>query len=346
MIGFNNDYSSIAHERILKKLIEMKDIQVGGYGEDEYCDEARQIIRGLIGNENAAVHFLVGGTQANLTVISTVLRPHQCAVCASTGHINAHETGAIEATGHKVMGIAAKDGKLTAQMIKNVHDAHWRDETHEHIAQPKLVYISQSTEIGTVYTKRDLEEIYKTCKECNMYLFVDGARLSYALASDGCDMDIKFLAANSDVFYIGGTKCGTMFGEAVVITNDALKEDFRYIIKQRGGMFAKGWLMGVQFSELLKDGLYFELADKADKLAKRIKEAALEAGYSLYAESPTNQQFIIFPDEVIERLSKKYTFAYQERIDDTHSAVRICTSWATKEEDAEELIRDIKAIEQ
>lgn len=341
MIRFNNDYSEVGHERILKKLANISGTQVCGYGEDEYCREAADIIRNLIGKTDADVHFLVGGTQANLTVISAALRPHQCALCAETGHINVHETGAIEAVGHKCMAIKTKDGKLTAEMVRRVHKDHWADGSHEHIAQPKLVYISNSTEIGTIYKKAELEELYRACRECGLYLFMDGARLGYALESSENDLDLKTIADNCDVFYIGGTKGGAMFGEAVVIMNEALKEDFRYIIKQKGGMLAKGWLLGIQFSELLRDGLYFELAQHADRLADKIKDAVKETGYPFYSESPTNQQFVIFPDSLIEKLSEKYVLSYQERIDESHSAVRICTSWATKEENVDMLIKDI-----
>ncbi|MCD8036344.1 MAG: aminotransferase class V-fold PLP-dependent enzyme [Clostridiales bacterium] len=342
MIRFNNDYSEICHERILKRMSELSDTQVGGYGLDEYCDEARGIIKNLIGQDNADVHFLVGGTQANMTVIASVLRPHQCAVCASSGHINVHETGAVESTGHKVMSIPTENGKLTGDIVRNIHVAHWADFSHEHIAQPKLVYISDSTEIGTIYKKDELIDIYAACRDCGMYLFLDGARLGYALACEENDLDIKTIAENTDVFYIGGTKCGAMFGEAVVILNDDLKEDFRYIIKQKGGMLAKGWLLGIQFTELLKDGLYFELAKHADDMALKINKAVRESGYFFYSESPANQQFVIFPDSLLEKLNEKYVFEYQARVDETHSAERICTSWATKEENVDMLIADIK----
>lgn len=344
MIRFNNDYSEICHDRILEKISQIKDSQFCGYGEDECCAEAAEIIKNLTGRQDADVHFIVGGTQTNLIVITAALRPHQCAVCADTGHINVHETGAIEATGHKVYAVASDDGKITADDVRKVYKKHWEDGSHEHIAQPKLVYISDSTEIGTIYNKNELEEIYKACKECGMYLFVDGARLGYALSSPENDIDIKTLANNCDVFYIGGTKGGAMFGEAVVILNDALKEDFRYIIKQRGAMLAKGWFLGIQFSELLKDGLYFELAKNADRLAYKIKDALKEAGFKMFAQSPTNQQFVILPDDVLEKLSEKYVFSYQERYDETSSVVRICTSWATKEENVDKLIEDIISL--
>ena len=344
MIRFNNDYSETCHENILKRLADISGGQFAGYGEDEICAEAADIIRKLTGKPEADVHFLVGGTQTNLIVIASVLRPYQCAVCAVTGHINVHETGAVEATGHKVIGIESENGKITAGDVREAHRLHWQDDSHEHIAQPKLVYISQPTETGTVYRRDELAELYAACRECGMYLFIDGARLGYGLESPECDMDIKFLADNCDVFYIGGTKGGAMFGEAVVILNGSLKEDFRYMIKQRGGMLAKGWLLGAQFSELLRDGLYFRLAKKADEQAARIRDAFLEAGYPSYAQSPTNQQFFILPGEVYEKLSEKYVFSRQETLQDGRVVIRICTSWATKDGDVEELITDIKNI--
>lgn len=342
MIRFNNDYSEGAHENIIRKLSEINLTQICGYGEDEYCKEAANIIKTLCNKPNADVHFLVGGTQTNLTVISLALRPYQCAVSASTGHINVHDAGAIEATGHKVYSIDTDDGKLTAEMIKSVYYNHWNDETHEHIAQPKLIYISNPTEIGTIYSKRELADIYKTCQECGFYLYIDGARLAYALGSEKNDLDFETLSSNCDIFYIGGTKCGALFGEAVVILNNSLKEDFRYMIKQKGGMLAKGWLLGLQFTELLKGNLYIDLAKNADRLAAKIKQAFIKEGYQLYSESYTNQQFFIIPDVLIEKLNKKYTFAYQQRYDSIHSVIRICTGWATTEENVDSLINDIK----
>lgn len=342
MIRFNNDYNRGAHETIIKKIAETNSYQICSYGEDEYCKEASNIIKNLCKKPSADVHFLVGGTQTNLTVISSALKPYQCVVSASTGHINGHETGAIEATGHKVYAIDTEDGKLTASMVQAAYNDHWNDENHEHIAQPKLVYISNPTETGTIYSKNELESLYTVCRQCGLYLYIDGARLSYGLASEKNDLDFESIASNCDVFYIGGTKCGALFGEAVVILNDSLKEDFRYIIKQKGGLLAKGWLLGIQFTELLKDGLYIKLAENADRLAAKIKEAVLKEGYMLYSQSYTNQQFIIFPDDLIEKLKNKYTISYQQKYDSTHSVIRICTDWATNEEDIDLFIRDIK----
>ena len=254
MIRFNCDYCEGAHERILRKLAETNLEQTPGYGEDHYCAEAAGIIRSLCGQEDAAVHFLVGGTQANMTVIASALRSHQGVAGAVTAHINVHETGSIEATGHKVLALPSEDGKITAEQVEELYQAHIRDESFEHTVQPKMVYISNPTELGTIYTRSELENLYEVCRKYGLYLFVDGARLAYGLAAEGNDLDLKSLAAACDVFYIGGTKAGALFGEAVVILNDELKADFRYHIKQRGGMLAKGRLLGIQFGELLRTG--------------------------------------------------------------------------------------------
>lgn len=342
MIRFNCDYLEGTHPRILRALTETNMVQTCGYGEDEYCEAAREAIKKVCKCDNAQVHFLVGGTQANMTVISSILRPHQAVLCVKEGHINVHETGAIEATGHKVLAIEGKDGKLSADQILEQHKLHWEDGSHEHIAQPKLVYISNPTELGTIYTKAELEAIRKACDECNLYLFLDGARLGYGLMSKDNDMTIEDIAKNCDVFYIGGTKVGALFGEAVVITNPALQEDFRYIIKQKGGMLAKGRLLGIQFLELFKDGLYFEISAHAMRMAEILKEGLEELGYKFYANSPTNQQFVIVSDKKLQELDDKYSYEYQMRYDAEQSVVRFCTSWATKEEHVRQLLEDMK----
>ena len=342
MIRFNCDYSEGAHERILKRLAETNLEQTPGYGEDHYCAEAAELIKKACDAPNAAVHFLVGGTQANLTVIAAALRPHQGAVGAQTAHINCHETGSIEATGHKVLPLPSEDGKISAAQVKELYESHIHDESFEHTVQPGMVYISHPTELGTIYTKRELEELYAVCRECGMYLFVDGARLAYALEAEGNDVELSDLAANSDVFYIGGTKVGALFGEAVVIMNDQLKRDFRYMIKQRGGMLAKGRLLGLQFSELFKDGLYREMGRHADRLAGEIRSALADRGYPLFVPNTTNQIFPVIPDTVLESWKDKYTYTYQCRVDSEHSAVRFCTSWATKPEDVKALADDIR----
>ncbi len=341
MIRFNSDYSEGAHERILKKLIETNLEQTPGYGEDEYCHEAAALIKGLCKREDADVHFLVGGTQANLTVIASALRPYQGAVGASTAHINVHETGAIEATGHKVLALPSEDGKISAAQVEELWLSHVQDESFEHTVQPKLVYISNPTELGTTYTKAELEALYGICRKYGLYLFVDGARLAYGLMAQGNDLDLPSLAANCDVFYIGGTKVGALFGEAVVILNDALKQDFRYNIKQRGGMLAKGRLLGIQFLELLKDGLYFELGAHGDKLADEIRSACEKKGYEFLVPNTTNQVFPILPDAVLEGWKDKIGYTYQCRVDENHSAIRLCTSWTTSEEQVKELVKAI-----
>ena len=342
MIRFNCDYCEGAHQRILDKLVETNMEQTPGYGNDRFCAEAAQMIRDLCKAPEAAVHFLTGGTQANLTVIAAALRPHQGVLCSEAGHIAVHEAGAVEATGHKVLGLSAPDGKITAQQVKQAYVDHINDESYDQIVKPGLVYISQSTELGTTYSKAELEEMYRVCKECGLYLYVDGARLAYALGAEGMDVDFEVLAANCDVFYIGGTKVGALFGEAVVILNDALKKDFRYIMRQEGGLVAKGRLLGIQFSELLRDGFYIETGRRADRLADEIRKACEDRGYPFLVPNNTNQIFPVIPDAVLESWKDKYAFAYQCRVDESHSAVRFCTSWATRPEDVKALADDIR----
>ncbi|MCI5867982.1 MAG: low specificity L-threonine aldolase [Dorea sp.] len=344
MIRFQCDYAEGAHPSILKKLEETNFDQTAGYGMDPYCDSARERIKKLCNNENVDVHFLVGGTQTNFTVISSVLRPYQGVIAAHTGHINVHETGAVEATGHKVLPILSEDGKITAAQVREMCNAHWDDADHEHMVQPGMVYISYPTENGTLYQKEELQALYDTCREFGLPLFLDGARLGYGLMSEASDLALEDIAKLTDVFYIGGTKVGALFGEAVVITKPELKRDFRYMIKRGGGMLAKGRLLGIQFDILFTEGLYFEISKHADDLAMRLKEAFVKKGYPLRYDSYTNQQFPILPDEHLDKLKEKYAYGFWEKIDDAHSAVRFCTSWATREEAVEELIRDIEAL--
>lgn len=344
MIRFQCDYAEGAHPSILERMTETNFDQTVGYGNDPYCESAREKIKALCKNENADVHFLVGGTQANLTVISAILRPYQGAVAANTGHINVHETGAIEATGHKVLPIPSEDGKITAAQVREMYSAHWNDADHEHTVQPGMVYISHPTENGTMYSKEELTELSQTCKALELPLFLDGARLGYGLMSEAATLTLEDIAALTDVFYIGGTKVGALFGEAVVINNPALKKDFRYMIKRQGGMLAKGRLLGIQFDTLFTDDLYFKISAHADALAMRLRKAFLEKGYELRYDSYSNQQFPIIPDEHLDKLKDKYSFGFWEKTDESHSAVRFCTSWATKEENVEELIADIRAL--
>ena len=342
MIRFNIDYTEGCHPAILERLMATNMEQTEGYGEDRYCRLAAEKIREQIEDQSAAVHFLVGGTQTNVTVISAALKHYQGVITAATGHINVHETGALEACGHKCLTIETEDGKLTASLVEQYVDAHFNDESAEHMVQPKMVYISNPTELGTIYEKQELMDLYEVCQRKQLYLFLDGARLGYGLMCSENDLTLPDVAKYTDVFYIGGTKVGALFGEAVVITNDALKTDFRYNIKQRGGMLAKGRLLGLQFLTLFEENRYFEISQHAARLAEKLKRELTGLGVSFYIDSPTNQQFPILPDAVIKELEKKYSFAYQARIDEKHSAVRICTCWATREENVDELLHDLK----
>ena len=344
MIYFNNDYSEGCHEKVLQALNATNMEQTMGYGEDAYCAAAAEKIRAKCGREDIAVHFLVGGTQANLTVIDAALRPHQGALGADTAHIHVHETGAVEATGHKVLWVPHHQGKITAQQVRQTVREHYASSSFEHTVQPKLVYISQPTELGTLYTLRELEDLSAACRELGLYLFVDGARLGYGLAARGNDVTMQDLARLCDVFYIGGTKVGALFGEAVVICHPALQEDFRYLIKQHGGMLAKGRLLGVQFGVLMENDLYEQIAARADRLADRLRAALHALDVPFLVESTTNQLFPILPDTVLEELTKTYVFSEQERVDEAHRAVRFCTSWATRPENVEQLCADLQRL--
>ena len=344
MIQFQCDYEEGACPQILERLMETNLEQTIGYSEDKYCDQARAKIRKACDAPEADVHFLVGGTQTNYVVIRSILRPYQGVISAVTGHINVHETGAVEATGHKVLPLPSEDGKITAPQVREFYEAHWNDADHEHIVQPGMVYISHPTENGTLYSKAELQALYATCKELGLPLFLDGARLGYGLMSEKSDLTLADIAANTDVFYIGGTKVGALFGEAVVICNPALKKDFRYCMKQSGAMLAKGRLLGIQFDTLFTDDLYFKIADQADKLAMKLKAAFLAKGYELRFDSYTNQQYPILPEKDREKLSEKYKFGFWEQIDEDRAAVRFCTSWATREEAVDELIADIQNL--
>lgn len=341
MIYFNNDYAEGCHEKVMAKLLETNMEQHYGYGEDTICASAAAKIRKLCGNEDVAVHFLVGGTQANFTVIDAALRSHQGALGAETAHINVHETGAVEATGHKVLCLPTKDGKISAAQVTKYVKDHYASSSFEHTVQPKLVYISNPTELGTLYTLDELEEMSAACHELGLYLYMDGARLGYGLMAEGNDVTMADIARLCDVFYIGGTKVGALFGEAVVISNNDIKQDFRYMIKQHGGMLAKGRLLGVQFDALMEDNLYFEISKHADRLADQLRAQFKALGYSFLVENTTNQIFPILPDELLAKLGEKYVYCEQERIDETHQAVRFCTSWATSQDNVDALCADL-----
>lgn len=341
MISFDSDYLEGCLPEILEAFQKTNFEQTPGYGKDIYCDEARDIIREACEAPEADVHFLVGGTQTNATVIASLLKPYQGVICADTGHINVHETGAVEHTGHKVLAIPNTDGKISAAQIREVLDAHYSDPCAEHTVQPAMVYISFPTELGTIYSKEEMRAISKVCRVAGIPLFVDGARLGYGLASPGCDLTLPDIASLADVFYIGGTKQGALFGECIVFHNSLLSKDFRYSIKQNGGMLAKGRLLGIQFAELFRDGLYFRAAKHAVELAQLLKSSLKEKGYSFLVDSPSNQQFPILKNDDVARLHELFGFEDWTKIDGEHTAVRFCTSWATTREAVDALLSEL-----
>ncbi|WP_316571458.1 aminotransferase class I/II-fold pyridoxal phosphate-dependent enzyme [Neobacillus sp. YIM B06451] len=340
MYSFKNDYSEGAHPRILSALMESNLVQEDGYGEDSFTKNAVELIKAKLGRTDVDVHLLSGGTQTNLIAISAFLRPHEAAIAASTGHIATHETGAIEATGHKVITVETADGKLTPNHVHAVADGH----TDEHMVKPKLVYISNSTEIGSIYSKKELQDLREVCESRGFILFMDGARLGSALCSEENDLSLEDLPGLVDAFYIGGTKNGALLGEALVICSDQLKEEFRYHMKQKGALLAKGRLLGIQFQELFRGGLFFELAEHANRMAGLIRSALEKDNIRFLTHSPSNQLFPILPNKLIAELQKKYAFLIWEKADEDSSAVRFVTSWATKEEAVMELIEDFRRL--
>ncbi|NLC77131.1 MAG: low specificity L-threonine aldolase [Clostridia bacterium] len=333
MISFLNDYSEGAHPRILAMLAQANWEQNEGYGQDAHSQRAKEYLKQAVGRENVDIHFLAGGTQTNLVVISSFLRPHHCVISAETGHINVHETGAIEATGHKVVVAPGEQGKLTPEAIQTVIDYH----TDEHMVLPKMVYISNSTELGTVYTKAELTAIHEVCKKNGLLLFLDGARLASALTCKANDLTLSDKARLVDVIYLGGTKNGALLGEALVICKEELKEDFRYLIKQRGALMAKGFVIGIQFEALFQDDLYFRLGKHANDMAEKIAAILKDYGYSFYVPPCTNQLFPILPGETVDKLAQEFKFYIQKKIDDRHYAIRLVTSWATTQESVDRL---------
>ena len=340
MYSFRNDYSEGAHPRILQALSETNLVQTCGYGLDDYCAEAANLIRQGCGCPSADVHFVVGGTQANLLVIHALLRSFESVIGVTTAHVNVHETGAIEATGHKVCVAASPDGKLTPALVESVVSAH----SSEHMVSPRLVYLSDTTEIGTIYTKKELTALRCCCNEHGLLLFLDGARLGSALTAPGNDLTLSDLAALCDVFTIGGTKNGALFGEALVLTRDDIKPNFRWYMKQRGAILAKGRLLGIQFRELLRDGLYFDLSRHANSMAARLRQGLLEKGYFFPVDSPSNQQFPVLPNEVVRSLQAAgYEFEIDHAVDETHTCIRLVTSWSTPEAAVDSFLSDLPA---
>lgn len=338
MLDFVNDYSEGAHEKILQRLIETNMEKLSGYGTDKYCESAKQKIRETCQCPEADIYFLVGGTQTNATVIDAMLEQYEGVVSADTGHIGTHEAGAIEASGHKVLGIPHENGKVTAKAVKQYFADFYADGNHEHMVFPGMVYISYPTEYGTLYSKKELEELSAVCQEYDAPLYLDGARLGYGLVSEENDVMLADIAALCDAFYIGGTKVGALCGEAVVFPKKNAPKHFMTIVKQHGALLAKGRLLGVQFDTLFTDNLYLEISKNAIKTANMLKKALKEKGYTFYIDSPTNQIFLVLEDEKLKQLEEKVAVSFWEKADDNHTIIRLATSWATKEEEIKELI--------
>lgn len=337
MIRFDTDYMSGAHPKVLERLIQTNFEQTPGYGTDEYTANAKRLILDACGAPEASVYFLVGGTQTNSTVIDGLLDRHEGVLCAESGHINVHESGAIEATGHKVLTLPSYSGKVSAEDVDNYIKTFYADETYEHMVAPGMLYISFPTEYGTVYTLKELQDISDVCHSHEIPLFIDGARLGYGLASEGCDVTLKDIARLSDVFYIGGTKVGALFGEAVVVTDRKLLKHFTPLMKQHGALLAKGRLLGVQFEALFTDGLYEEISRECVRRAMKLKDIFVSKGYAVEVDSPTNQQFFRLPNAVIDALKSEVSFEMWGARGESESVVRFVTGWTTTDQDIEHL---------
>ncbi len=338
MLDFSSDYNIGAHDRVMEALLKTNSEKTQTYGLDRYSESAMERIKTACGAPNAEVHFLVGGTQTNATVLSAVLAPYEGVISAATGHIATHEAGAVEYTGHKVLTLPSHDGKLLADELSAAFLAYESDETRDHMVKPGAVYISQPTEYGTVYSLSELRKISEICKKHSAILYIDGARLGYALAAEGNDVALTDIAELADVFYIGGTKVGALFGEAVVITNRRLCPHFFTTVKQHGALLAKGRVLGVQFDTLFTDNLYFEISKNAIRTAMRLKRGLISKGYTLYLDSPTNQQFVTVNDALLPRLREQVVFNVWEKPDGAHTVIRLVTSYATTDEQVDELL--------
>ena len=337
MISFESDYICGAHPQVLQKLCETNLECLSGYGTDHYCESAKEKIRKACGCPEAEVEFLTGGTQTNAIVIATMLKDYEGVVAAKTGHVNVHEAGAIEYTGHKVLTVEPENGKIVPERLKDFLETFYADETHEHMVFPGMVYISHPTEYGTLYSKAELQELAAICRSYEMPLFLDGARLGYGLMSHETDVTLEDIARICDVFYIGGTKVGALCGEAVVFTRGNRPKHFINSVKKRGALLAKGRLVGIQFDALFTDGLYFRIGSHAIEMADRIRKIFLDRGYRFLLNSPTNQQFIILDNKKMEQLKKQAAFSFWEPVDEHHTAVRFATSWSTTQEDLDRL---------
>lgn len=338
MIYFDSDYMAGAHPLVLKHLVDTNAEQTTGYGTDAYTAHARELVKEACGTPDARVYFLVGGTQTNATVIDGVLDRHEGVLAAESGHINVHESGAIEATGHKVLTLPSYGGKVKAEDVGNFIRDFYRDDSYEHMVAPGMLYISFPTEYGTVYSLKELEDISAVCHDAAIPLFIDGARLGFGLAAEGNDVTLKDIARLADVFYIGGTKIGALFGEAVVITNPSLLKHFVPLVKQHGALMAKGRLLGVQFEALFTDGLYESISRNVVRLAIKLRDGFMSAGYPPVVDSPTNQQFFTLPNSLIERLGKDASFEMWGPAGETESTVRFVTGWSTTDEDVDALL--------
>ncbi|MBR0104085.1 MAG: low specificity L-threonine aldolase [Firmicutes bacterium] len=338
---FDSDYMEVAHPAILEKLIETNMEKTPGYGLDKYSESAKEKIRKACGCDNAEIYFLVGGTQTNAVVIKAVLRDYEGVIAAETGHISLHEAGAIESGGHKVLSLPHNNGKLTAQAVDKYIEDFYTDGNHEHMVFPGMLYISHPTEYGTLYTKKELEDLSSVCRKYDIPLYLDGARLGYALAASGTDVTLEDIAKSCDIFYIGGTKVGALFGEAVVITKPEMIKHFFTIIKQNGALLSKGRILGIQFDTLFTDDLYLKISKNAINMANKMRKAFREKGYELYCENPTNQVFVVLENSKMEDLSKTVSFSFWEKFDENHTVVRFASSWATTEEDVNKLIEII-----
>lgn len=340
MYSFRNDYSDGAPLQILKALIESNDVQTEGYGEDRFTRSAISLLKKKLNAPNADIHFIAGGTLTNQVAISAFLRPHEAVISAESGHIYVHETGAIETTGHKVIPLNSNDGKLRPQQIIDVTEEHH----FEHMVKPGLVYISQPTELGTLYTKTEMTSLRETCDRLELLLYVDGARLGSALTSTKAELNLEDYYRLCDAFYIGGTKNGALFGEALVICKDELKKDFRYHLKQKGALLAKGRQLGIQFKTLFSDDLFFKLASQANKSAEKLQDEIIRLGYEVQFKSATNQIFPILPESVIIELEKQFLFYRWKKLDNERSTIRLVCSWATDSKEIDRLIEILKAL--
>ena len=345
MFRFNNDYNRACHEKVFEAIKEIANDEFVGYGRDEVCEEARKLIQKYLGTKESTVHFLIGGTQVNFISIDSMIHSFQSVIAADSGHIFVHETGAIERTGHKVEIIKSVDGKITAKQVDEYVTYFKNNEYNEHITMPKALYISQPTEFGTIYSKKELMEFRKVCDKHSLYFYIDGARLAYALGAKENDMTLKDLAKIPDMFYIGGTKCGAMFGEALVINNKNLQGNYRSYMKQSGALLAKGFLLGAQFKALFTDDLYLNIGKKAVDYAQKIKKEFLKKGIKMYIESPSNQLFLIVDKKTKTKLAKRFIFEEEGLTKDKKNfIIRFCTSWSTTEEEVDELLKDIKKL--